>query len=129
MELLASIGLAMAVLGLSLIIQSRILRDSPDRWPVLARRLRILAFTVSIPIGIILVVIGFLLPAFADSYISVGAILIIVAITLVVQSQALTSDNNSLSQLSRKTKIWAYICTGVGVIAVLIALIRVLLQG
>ena len=84
MELAASIGLAAAALGLGLIIQSRILADSPDRLPLLARRLRILAYAIAIPLWIILVVIGVIWPAIADSYISIGVILIILAITLLI---------------------------------------------
>jgi len=126
MVLVASIGLSLAVLGLSLIIQSRILLDSPDKLPLLAKRLRVCAYAIAIPIGIVLTVIGFIWPRIADSYISVGVILIVLAITLLIQSQILSVPDASLRQLGQRTRIWAYICAGVGLVAVVITLVRVL---
>lgn len=127
MELAASIGLSALVLGLSLIIQSRILLDSPDKLALLAKRLKILALAIATPLGILLTVVGFIWSAIADSYISVGVVLIILAITLLIQSQVLSIPDTSLKQLGIKTRTWAYTCAGVGAVAVVVVLIRVFL--
>ena len=97
--LLGSIGLAMSVLGLSLIIQSRVLLSGDDKLTKLGKQLRKLAYSVSIPIGFVLVIIGFLMPVFMESFVSVGVVLIIVSITMLVQSQA-------LSTIGDKTVSW-----------------------
>lgn len=121
MVLAASIGLAAAALGLSLMIQSRILLDPPDRLPLLGRQLRLLAIP-AVPIGIILVVMGIICPAHINSFISVGVVLIILAITLLIQSQVLSVPDASLKQLGRNTRIWAYVCAVAGFLAVVITL-------
>ena len=69
--------------------------------------------------------IGVIWPAIADSYISIGVILIILAITLLIQSQVLSIPGASLKQLGQKIRIWAFICAGAGLIAVVITLVRI----
>ena len=114
----------MSVLGLSLIIQSRVLLDDDDKLTKLGKQLRKLAYLVSIPIGFVLVIIGFLMPIFMESFVSVGVVLIIVSITMLVQSQALSTTADKTVSLGRKISVWAYICAGVGCVTVIILFIR-----
>ena len=125
--LLGAIGLAMAVLGLNLIIQSRILLDNDEKLTALSKQLRKLTYFIAIPLGVILSVIGIIMPAFMESFISVGVTLIILAITMLIQSQALDSMGDKKVSVGRKTRVWAYICTGIGLITVITLLIRTIL--
>jgi len=122
--LLGSIGLTMSVLGLSLIIQSRVLLDGDDKLTKLGKQLKKLAYLVSIPIGFVLVIIGFLMPVFMESFLSVGVVLIIVSITILVQSQALSATGDKTVSLGRKIRVWAYICAGVGCVTVITLFVR-----
>ncbi len=125
--LLGAIGLAVAVLGLNLIIQSRILLDNDEKLMVLRKQLRKLTYFVAIPIGVALSVIGIIMPAFMESFISVGVTLIILSITMLIQSQALENMGDKKVSVGRKIKVWAYICTGIGLITVIILLVRTIL--
>ena len=70
----ASVGLAILVLGISFMVQSRVLLDPPDRLPLLGRRLQLLLF-VFFPTGIALLIFGLVVPDFFNSYVSVGVTL------------------------------------------------------
>ena len=125
--LLGAIGLAMAVLGLNLIIQSRILLDNDEKLMALSKQLRKLTCFVAIPIGIILSVIGITMPTFMESFVSVGVTLIILSITMLIQSQALENMGDKKVSVGRRIRIWAYIFTGIGFITVIILLVRTIL--
>ncbi len=125
--LLGAIGLAMATLGLNLIIQSRLLLDRDEKLLVLSRQLKKLTYFVAIPIGVALSVFGILMPTFMEPFVSVGVTLIVLAITMLIQSQALDNTGDKKVSVGRKTRVWAYICTGIGFIAVIVLLIRTIL--
>lgn len=122
--ILGAVGLAIAVLGLTLIIQSRILLDSDQRLVRLSKQLKTLAYFVAIPIGIILSIIGLVMPTFMESFVSVGVNFIILSITMLIQSQALTNIEDKRAAVGRNIRVWAYICTGVGFVAVIVLLVR-----
>jgi uncharacterized membrane protein len=125
--LLGAIGIAMAALGLNLIIQSRLLLDNDEKLMILSKQLKKLSFFIAIPIGVALSVFGILMPAFMESFISVGVTLIILSITMLIQSQALENMGDKKISVGRKIRVWAYICTGIGFIIVIILLVRTIL--
>ena len=86
----------MAILGLSLIIQWRILLGDNDKRIELGKQLLKLAYAGCIPIGVALSLIGLLEPAFMESFVPVGVVLIILSITLLFQSQALCTPEDKI---------------------------------
>ena len=119
-----TIGLAMAVPGLNLIVQSRLLLDSDERLVVLRKQLRRLSHFVAIPLGVALSVFGMLIPTFMESFVAVGVTLIALAISMLIQSQALGTMGDKKASVGRKIRVWAYSCTGIGVFAVILLLVR-----
>lgn len=125
MELAGSIALASAALALSLIITSRILLSTPEQLGLLANQVQKLAVRIAIPLGMILVVVGFIWFPGIGSFIAVGVTLIIISITLLVQSKVLSNPNDpSLRRFGRSIRRYAIILT----IATLAALIYIVVQ-
>lgn len=122
--ILGAVGLAMAVLGLTLIIQSRILLDSDQRLVRLSKQLKKLTYFATIPIGVILSIIGFAMPTFMESFVSVGVSFIVLSVTMLIQSQALIIMGDKKVSVGRSIRVWAYICTSVGFIVVIVLLVR-----
>ena len=125
--LLGAIGIAMAALGLNLIIQSRLLLDNDEKLMILSKQLKKLSFFIAIPIGVALSVFGILMPNFIEPFVSIGVTLIILAITMLIQSQALENMGDKKASVGRKIRVWSYICTGIGFITVIILLVRTIL--
>lgn len=116
----ATLGLASAILGLNLMIESKMLMLPQDSWPVLGRSLRLLALPVAL-IGIGLVVAGFIWQSLMTSYLSVGFSLVIVAITLLVKSKRLADAKAKGGKL---IAAYSWICVIIGVAAVIAPLIQ-----
>lgn len=117
LNLIASIGLAMAVLGLTLIIQSRTLLVPSDRLPLLGRKLKTWSYILG-PLGALLVLIGIFVFGNNISFISVGMMLILLAVALVAQGEALQSSKDALEKLGKKIRIYAWLYAIIGFIVV-----------
>ena len=125
MELAGSIALATAALALGLIITSRILLSTPEQLGLLANQVQKLAVRIAIPLGIILVVVGFIWFPCIDSFIAVGVTLIIISIALLVESRVLSNpDDPSLKRFGRLIRRCAIILA----IVTLAALIYIVVQ-
>jgi len=120
----ATLGIAAAILGLNLMIESKMLTLPQDKWPSLGRTLKSLALKVATPIGIVLVAIGFICWNLSTPFISVGFSLIIVAITLLVKSKRLTNPDIKDGKL---VAVWSWICVIAGAGGVIAALIQTLI--
>jgi len=119
LNLAASIGLAMAALGLNLIILSRALLISNDRLPMFGRTVKRCSYGL-LALGVLLTIVGVLVPGYIISFISVGVMLILLAIALIAQGEALLSSQSALAKLGQKLKIYAWIYTIIGFIAVVV---------
>jgi len=125
MELAGAIALATAALALGLIIESRILLGTPEQIRTLTNQVKKLAIGVAIPLGIILTLAGFIWFPGIGSFIAVGVTLIIISITLLVQSKVLsTPDDPSLKRFGKFINICAIILA----ISALAALIYIVVQ-
>ena len=120
----ATLGIAAAILGLNLMIESKMLTLPQDKLPGLGRTLRLLALSMATPIGIILVAVGFIWGALATPFISVGFTLIIIAITLLVTSKRLTDPSGKGGRL---IPVWSWMCMIAGVSGVVAPLIQALI--
>ena len=120
----ATLGIAAAILGLNLMIESKMLTLPQDKLPGLGRTLRLLALSMATPIGIILVAVGFIWWALATPFISVGFTLIIIAITLLVTSKRLTDPSGKGGRL---IPVWSWMCMIAGVGGVVAPLIQALI--
>lgn len=116
-----TLGLAAAILGLNLMIESKILMLPQERWPALGKTLRLLALIVAVPIGIGLVVVGFIWESLMASFVSVGFTLIIVAITLLVKSKRLSDAKAKGGKL---IAAYSWICVVIGAAAVMVPLVQ-----
>jgi len=117
----ATLGLAAAILGLNLMIESKMLMLPQDRWPALGRILRLLALLVAAPIGIGLAVVGFIWQSLMTPFVSVGFSLIIVAITLLVKSKRLA---DAKARGGKLIAAYSWICVILGAAAVIAPLIQ-----
>lgn len=122
MLVVASTGLALLVLAISLMIQSRILIDPVDKLPTLGRKLQILTY-VFFPLAIALLVFGVIFHQFFGPHVSVGVILLILGITLTVQSRVLVNPNGKLPLLGRQLRLSAYVCSLAGLGLVVFVLV------
>lgn len=128
MELAGSIALLTAALALGLIIESRILCSTPEQLNLLAKQIQKLAIRVAIPLGIILIVVGSIWFPFIGSFIAVGVTLIIIAITLLVQSKVLCSPNDpSLKRFGKLIKIYAFILAIAALVALVIIVVKLII--
>ena len=117
----ATLGLAATILGLNLMIESKMLMLPQDRWPALGRMLCLLALLVAAPIGIGLTVVGFRWQSLMIPFVSVGFSLIIVAVTLLVKSKRLV---DAKARGGKLIAAWAWICVILGTAAVIAPLIQ-----
>ena len=120
----ATLGIAATILGLNLMIESKMLTLPQDKLPGLGKTLRLLALCVSTPLGIALVAVGFIWWDLATPFISVGFTLIIIAITLLVTSKKLTDPSGKGGRL---LLIWSWICVITGIGGVVAPLIQALI--
>ncbi len=128
MELVGSIALATAVLALGLKIESSILLSTPEQLRLLANRVQKLGIRVAIPLGIILIVVGFIWFPGIGSFIAGGVILIIIAITLLVQSKVLSSPNDpSLKRFGKLLKIYAIILAFAALAALIYIVVKLII--
>ena len=124
--LFESIILAMAVLGLSLITQWRVVLGDNDKWTKLGKLLSKWAYIVFIPIGIAFLLIGLIVTSFIESFVSVGVVLIILSIILIIQTQVLSSPEDKTVSLGRNIRLSAFIFAGMGCAAVILLIIRII---
>lgn len=128
MELVGSIGLATAALALGLFIESRILLSTPEQLNLLAKQIQKFATRMVIPLGIVLIVVGSIWFPYIGSFIAVGVTLIIIAVTLLVQSRVLSSPNDpSLKRFGKLIKIYAFILAIASLVALVIIVIKLII--
>ncbi|HUX47978.1 MAG TPA: hypothetical protein VMV76_02200 [Dehalococcoidia bacterium] len=119
LNLAASIGLAMGVLGLNLMILSRALVISIDRLPMFGRKLKKLCY-VLLAIGVALTALGIFVFDHITSFISVGSVLILSGVAWIAQGEALLSPESALTKLGQRIRIYAWLYAVIGVIAVVV---------
>lgn len=123
----ASSCLALAVLALGLMIQSRILLLSNNELSSLGRFLRKLVY-VSVAVAIALLVVGFVFHFSFDAYIPAFTTLFILGILLFVQSEVLLKPDK-LPSLARQLRRSAYIAMAATVILVVAVVVIAMLIG
>lgn len=118
MVLLGSLLLAMAVLSLRLIIQSRVLTETDKiRSNRLAKLIEKLTYVLIIPVGLIMVIAGCIWwDLLKDAFIPVGFTLIVASIIMLVQSKSLTVSGDNAVRFGRYIKVLAWVLAGVTVV-------------
>ena len=114
-----SLGVALLVFALGLLVQSRMLLLSQDRLPSLGRRLCQFGFA-SLLAGVALLAPGFIVTKLYDTYIPMGCTLLIVGVGLIVQGVSLVrrTDREALGNL---LQCWSFI--GLAVASVLLVVL------
>jgi hypothetical protein len=129
MSLSASLALAIAVLSLRHIIQSKILQSTDEtNRQELAKRIEKLSLVILVPFGFLMEIIGIaagyvfppMLQVSGDGFISVGFTLILTSITSLIQSQSLIYTGDRAKAFGRTVGVYAWICFGVSIIALIL---------
>jgi len=124
MTVAASTVLALVVFALATLIQSRILLDPMDRLPSLGRKLRRLSYVLA-ALAISLLAAGLVVSGLSDSYVSVGVTLLIVAVSLFVESQILIRPTSKLSigRQLRQSAFFSVIAASVLLVVILVIIL------
>jgi len=126
--LLGSLALAIAVLSLRLILQSRALgANDANKKIELARQTETISLWVAAPIGLAMLIVGLVVSSLENSFLPVGMTLLGTAITMLIQSKSLNLPSEKISSFARYIKTLAFVCAGasiIGLIAVLYLLVR-----
>jgi hypothetical protein len=119
LNLIASIGLSILIIGFNLMTQSLVLRSSNEKLPSVGKKLKKYAYRIFIPLGMIIVVVGICF-GYNITFISLGVMFILLAFPLIVQGKVLLSSQAALTRLGQKIKIYAWIYAIVGFVVVVI---------
>ena len=126
MNVLASVALSTAVLALGLIIQSRLILDSPSKRLSLGRQLQQLG-CACLPISVSLIVLGIVIYDFATSFFLVGVILFFLMLALLTQGYSIVHPDRRRFGQAVWWSAWGAAFVSIGII--LYVLIRISLPA
>ena len=130
MVLALSLVIALALLSLRLIVQSRTLINSDDevKGKGFADYMEKFTLAVFLPVGVLMVISGFLFSFLGDSFISVGFALMGTALALLIQGESIKKTGEAAKSFGRRIHRIGWVFWWVSLLGVLALLTSVLFQ-
>ena len=126
MVLAVSLIIAAALFSLRLTLQSAMsLATDKAAKRRLADRLEKATLATFVPIGIGMVIAGFILPAIRDSFVSIGFTIMGIAVLLLFQSQLAKREDEKALLLAKRIHIWGQVFWWLAIVAVIALLVRI----
>jgi uncharacterized membrane protein len=128
MILAVSIIIAAALFSLRLKLQSATtLATDEAAKQRLANRLEKATLATFLPIGTGMVIVGFILATFRDSFVSIGFTIMGMAVLFLIQSQLMKRKGEALLSYAKRVRIYGQLFWWVALIAVIVLIVRIVL--
>jgi hypothetical protein len=126
MILAVSIIIAAALFSLRLKLQSATtLATDEAAKRRLANRLEKATLATFLPIGAGMIIAGFILAAFRDSFVSIGFTIMGMAVLFLIQSQLMKRKDEALLSYAKKVRIYGRLFWWLALVAVIVLIVRI----
>jgi uncharacterized membrane protein len=128
MVLAVSLIIALALFSLRLKLQSATYLTTDEvKAQRLADQLERKTLATFVPIGIVMVILGFIFSRFGDSFISIGFTIIGMAVVLLTQSGLTKRKGDEAISFARRVRWWGRLCWWVALVAIIVLIVRIAL--